>query len=229
MIAYVSMDLSTELPNIPDFTAQAELAKALAHPHRLALLQQITLGESSVDQLAELTGLSLANASQHLQHLRRAGCVATRRDGKRVFYRLHSVEMAKVLVALKGYAEHQETEVRQVLRQSRQRPEGMDWVSIRDLLSRMDDGTLVLLDVRSDDEFTQGHLPGAINIPIEQLEQRINELSLNADVVAYCKGQYCVLTSEAVSILRASGRDAKPLAGGVSEWCAAGLMTESDR
>lgn len=219
------MDLSTETPTPADFVAQAELAKALAHPHRLALLQQITLGETSVDQLAELTGLSLANASQHLQLLKRAGCVTTRREGKRVFYRLHSVEMAEVLIALKGYADRQ-TQVRQVLRESRQHPEDMEWVSIRDLLSRMDDGTVVLLDVRSDDEFMQSHLPGAINIPIEQLERRISELSENTDVIAYCRGQYCVLTAEAVAILRTKGHRARPLAGGVSEWTAAGLATE---
>lgn len=221
------MDLSTETLTPADFVAQAELAKALAHPHRLALLQQITLGETSVDQLAELTGLSLANASQHLQLLKRAGCVATRREGKRVFYRLHSVEMAEVLIALQGYADRQ-TQVRQVLRESRQHPEDMEWVSIRDLLSRMDDGTVVLLDVRSDDEFMQSHLPGAINIPIEQLEQRISELSKSADVIAYCRGQYCVLTAEAVAILRTKGHRARPLAGGVSEWTAAGLATEKN-
>ncbi|NYT25825.1 metalloregulator ArsR/SmtB family transcription factor [Alcaligenaceae bacterium] len=222
------MDLSTATPANTDFTAQAEVAKALAHPHRLALLRQIALGECSVDQLAELTGLSLANASQHLQQLKRAGCVLTRRDGKHVFYRLSSVEMADVLVTLGSYVEYQQVQIKKVLARSRQRPEGMEWVSIRDLLSRMDAGTVVLLDVRPDDEFVQGHLPGALNIPIEQLEQRMSELSENADVVAYCQGQYCVLTVDAVDILRAGGRRARPLAGGVSEWRAAGLTTEND-
>src|SRR5690554_1453874 len=102
----------------------------------------------------------------------------------------------------------------------------MDWVSIRDLLGRMEAGAVVLLDVRTDDEYSQGHLPGALNIPIEQLEQRMDELSENTDVVAYCQGQYCVLTMDAVNILRAGGKRARPLAGGVSEWRAAGLTTE---
>jgi len=220
------MDLSTPSPAPADFTVQAEVAKALAHPHRLALLQQIVLGECSVDQLAELTGLSLANASQHLQQLKRAGCVLTRRDGKHVFYRLSSVEMANVLVALGRYAGYRQAQIREVLVRSRQRPEGMEWVSLRDLLGRMDEGTVVLLDVRSDEEFAEGHLPGAVNIPIEQLEGRMGELSKSADVVAYCQGQYCVLTMDAVNILRSSGRQASPLAGGVSEWAAAGLTTE---
>lgn len=223
------MDLSTQPLPEPDFTAQAEVAKALAHPHRLALMRQIALSECSVEQLAELTGLSLANASQHLQQLKRAGCVATRRDGKRVFYRLSSVKMADVLVTLAGYVGYQQARIREVLAQSRQRPEGMEWVSIRDLLGRMDDGAVVLLDVRSDDEFAQSHLPGAVNIPIEQLEQRISELSGHADVIAYCQGQYCVLTMEAVNILRAQGKRASPLAGGVSEWRAAGLAAEKPR
>jgi rhodanese-related sulfurtransferase/biotin operon repressor len=211
-----------------DFAAQADIAKALAHPHRLALLRQIALGECCVEQLAELTGLSLANASQHLQQLKRAGCVLTRRDGKHVHYRLSCVQMADVLVALGSYAGHRQALIEKVLVQSRQQPQDMESVSIRDLLARMDDGTVVLLDVRSGDEFAQGHLPGSINIPIGQLEQRVSELAETADVVAYCKGQYCVLTMEAVNILRTSGRHAAPLAAGVSEWRAAGLMTESD-
>ncbi|MFA7670308.1 MAG: metalloregulator ArsR/SmtB family transcription factor [Burkholderiaceae bacterium] len=222
------MDLSSSSVINTDFTAQAEVAKALAHPHRLALLRQIALGECSVDQLAELTGLSLANASQHLQQLKRAGCVLTRRDGKHVFYRLSSVEMANVLVTLSSYVEYQQGQIKKVLASSRQSPEGMEWVSIRDLLGRMDAGTVVLLDVRTDDEYSQGHLPGALNIPIEQLEQRMDELSGNADVVAYCQGQYCVLTMDAVNILRAGGKRARPLAGGVSEWRAAGLTTEDE-
>jgi len=211
----------------PDFTAQAEVAKALAHPHRLALLQQIVLGECPVDKLAELTGLSVANASQHLQQLKRAGCVLTRRKGKRVLYRLSSVEMVNVLITLNNYAERQQAQIQHALRQSRQYPEKMEWVSIRDLLDRVNNGTTILLDVRPDDEFTQGHLPGALNIPIEQLEERISELSRDTDIIAYCQGQYCVLTMEAVTILRTAGRQARPLAGGVSEWNAAGLTTQS--
>ncbi|MBN9461098.1 MAG: ArsR family transcriptional regulator [Burkholderiales bacterium] len=210
------------------FAAQADVAKALGHPHRLALLQQIALGESSVERLAELSGLSVANASQHLQHLKRAGCVLARRDGKHVFYRLSSVPMADVLVALGNYVGYRQAQISEVLVQSRQQPEGMESVSIRDLLGRIEDGTVVLLDVRQDDEFAQDHLPGAVNIPLEQLERRVDELSENADIVAYCKGQYCVLTMEAVNILRASGRRARPLAGGVSEWRAAGLMSAKD-
>lgn len=213
----------------PDFITQAEVAKALAHPHRLALLQQIALGECPVDRLSELTGLSVANTSQHLQQLKRAGCVSSRRDGKRVFYRLSSVEMADVLVTLNNYAEHQRAQIQHALKQSRQYPEKMEWVSIRDLLDRVNNnGTMILLDVRPDDEFEQGHLPGALNIPIEQLEERIDELSRDIDIIAYCQGQYCVLTVEAVMILRAAGFQARPLVGGVSEWSAAGLPTESN-
>ena len=223
------MDPSIQTPPMPDIDAQADVAKAMAHPHRLALLRQIALGESSVEQLAELADLSLANASQHLQQLKRAGCVLARREGKRVFYRLSSVQMADVLVALGSYVSQRQAQISKVLAQSRQHPKDMESVSIRDLLARMEDGTILLLDVRSGDEFARGHLPGSINIPIDQVEQRMSELSETAEVVAYCKGQYCVLTMEAVSILRSSGRRASPLAGGVSEWRAAGLMTQSVR
>lgn len=222
------MDRSTHSPASAELAAQAEVAKALGHPHRLVLLQQVALGESSVERLAELTNLSLPNASQHLQQLKRAGCVLARRDGKHVFYRLSPVPVSDVLVALRDYVRYRQAQISEVLTQSRQWPEGMEPVSIRDLLGRIEDGTVVLLDVRSDDDFAQDHLPGAINIPLEQLEQRIGELSGNADIVAYCKGPYCVLTTEAVNLLRARGRHARALAGGVSEWRAAGLRTVKD-
>lgn len=226
---FKTMNLITQPPTDIGLDVQANVAKALAHPHRLALLRQIALGDCCVDELAELTGLSLANASQHLQQLKRAGCILARREGKHIFYRLSCIQMADVLVALDTYVNDRQEQAGKVVAQSRQQPEDMESVSLRDLLGRMDDGAVVLLDVRSDNEFSQAHLPGSINIPIEQLEQRVDELSKNADVVAYCKGQYCVLTTEAVNILRASGRNARPLAGGVSEWRAAGLTTASGR
>lgn len=206
---------------------QAKVARALAHPHRLALLRQIALGECAVEQLAEYTGLSIANASQHLQQLRRAGCVATHRDGKRVCYRLRSTQIAKVLVTLAGYVEYQQSEIQGGLEHSRHNPDDMEQVSIRELIDRMNAGSVVLLDLRSDEEFARGHLPGAVHIPIEELADRIGELSEHTDVIAYCQGQYCVLTMKAVEILRSKGKRATALAGGVHEWQAAGLKTET--
>lgn len=218
-------------PNFPiDATSRldplAEVAKTLGHPHRLALLEQIVRGERSVETLAELTGISVANASQHLQHLKRAGCVQARRDGKRMLYRLGPGPLATVVAALHDYVEFQHTRIRQAITDSRQRPQEMESVSIDGLLDRLEEGVVVLLDIRGDDEFAQGHLPGAINIPLEQLADRVGELSQGAEVVAYCRGPYCVLSMQAVSILQAHGVQAMPLAGGVPEWRAAGLSVE---
>ncbi len=201
----------------------AEVAKTLGHPHRLALLEQIVRGERSVEKLAELTGISVANASQHLQHLKRAGCVQTRRDGKHMLYRLGPGPLAAVVSALHDYVAFQHARIREAITDSRQRPQEMESVSIDSLLDRLEEGAVVLLDIRDGDEFAQGHLPGAINIPLEQLADRVGELSRGTEVVAYCRGPYCVLSMQAVTILQTLGVQATALAGGVPEWRAAGL------
>lgn len=212
----------------PDrFTALADVAKTLGHPHRLALLEFIAQGECSVERLAELSGLSVANTSQHLQHLRRAGCAQARRDGKHMLYRLGSGPLLDVLATLAGFVEHQQAEIHQVITESRNQREQMDAVSIQELLIRATDDAVVLLDVRSHEEYAQGHLPGAINIPLEHLAARIGELSKDVDIVAYCRGRYCVLSADAVTVLRSGGRQARPLAGGVPEWQAAGLAVQA--
>lgn len=214
-------------PSPERLAALAEVAKALGHPHRLALLQHIAQGERSVESLAELAELSVANASQHLQHLRRAGCVQTRRDGKHILYGVGSGPVLHVLAALHEYVEHQQAQILDVLTESRHQREHMQAVTIQELLGRAADDTVVLLDVRPREEYARGHLPGAINIPFEHLVERVGELADNVDIVAYCRGRYCVLTAEAVTVLRASGRRARALAGGVPEWQAAGLAVEA--
>lgn len=127
---------------------------------------------------------------------------------------LSSAKIADVLVILAGYVKFQQARIRAILMQSRQHPEGMEWVSLGNLISRMNDGTVVLLNLRPDEEFAQSHLSGAFNVPIEQLAQRISKLSTNTEVIVHCKGRYCVLTMEAVNILRARGKRASLLAGG---------------
>ncbi|WP_171962099.1 ArsR/SmtB family transcription factor [Bordetella trematum] len=205
----------------------AEVAKALGHPHRLALLELIVREERSVETLAVLTGISVANASQHLQHLKRAGCVQTRREGKQIFYLLGDGPLAAVVASLHDYAKFQRDRIRSVLTESRKKPQAMESVSIQALLARMDSGSVVLLDVRSDGEYARRHLPGAISIPLAQLADRAGELSNTTEIVAYCDGRYCVLSSKAADILRKRGLKASQLEGGVDEWQAAGLAVDT--
>ncbi len=208
------------------FIELAEIARTLGHAHRLVLLDHIAQGERAVERLAELSGLSVANASQHLQHLRRAGFVQTRRDGKRVLYRMGAGPIANLLASLRDYAEHQHAEIKEFVADSIHQRERLEGVSIKELLSRMETESVVLLDVRPEEEFVLGHLPGAINIPAEELERRLSELPPNVDIVAYCRGPYCVLSTHAVVALRANGLQARRLSAGFPEWKAEGLRVE---
>ena len=208
------------------FTEFAELARTLGHAHRLMLLDYIAQGERPVERLAELSGLSVANTSQHLQHLKRAGFVATRRDGKRVLYRLGRGPVLKLLDALHQYAEYNRAEVRQLLADSVNRRERLEMISREELLHRMQENSVTLLDVRPPEEFALGHLPGAINIPFAELEQRLAELPAMREIVAYCRGPYCVMSFDAVDMLQARGLRARRLESGFPDWKAAGLSVE---
>ena len=181
-------------PKTELFEQFAELARVLGHGNRLELLEHAAQGERSVERLAQLTGLSLANASQHLQVLRRAGFVRSRRDGKRMLYRLGDGPVIELLGALRRYAEHGRAEVRGIVSDYFNRLDSLDPVSREALVKRLDDGSVVLLDVRPEDEFALGHLPGALNIPFADLERRLAELPKDTQIVAYCRGPYCVLS-----------------------------------
>ena len=209
--------------------ALAEVAKALGHEHRVELIEQLAQGPRSVEALAERVGLSVANASQHLQQLRRAGLVATQRDGKRVLYRLADeveTDIVLLLGALRHVAEHAVASMERIVAAYFQARDGLEPVAARELLARLRDGDVVILDVRPEDEFGLGHLPGALNIPLRQLEQRLSELPRKQEIVAYCRGPYCVLSFEAVAELRARGFKIRRLEQGFPEWKAAGLPIE---
>lgn len=209
------------------FADIAELAKTLGNAHRLMLLEHIAQGERSVERLAELCALSIANASQHLQQLRRAGFVQTRRDGKHVLYRLGNGPILPVLAALRHHAEHNRSEIHELVADSIRRRERLEAISSAELLARMHEGSVTLLDVRSHEEFALGHLPGAINIPAEELERRFAELPADQEIVAYCRGPYCILSVDAVAALRAKGLQARRLENGFPDWKAAGLDVET--
>jgi rhodanese-related sulfurtransferase/DNA-binding MarR family transcriptional regulator len=215
--------MSIPNPKLALFAQFAAVAKALAHPHRLELLEQLAQGERSVEVLADRTGLSIANASQHLQHMRRAGLVANRRDGKFIYYRLADDSVLELLAALRTIAERNLAEVERVVRSYFHDRDGLEPVSREELLRQSRAGAVTILDVRPEDEFLLGHLPGAVNIPLRELEVRLTELDPAQEIVAYCRGPYCVLSYEAVAALRARGFKVRRLEDGLPEWRAAGL------
>ena len=218
-----STGVSSVNPKRALFGQFAAVAKALAHEHRLELIEHLGQGERSVERLAELSGLSIANASQHLQHLRRAGLVAARRAGKHVLYRLADDAVVALLAALRSIAERALGEVEKVVAGYFRKRDELEPVSHKELMRRLKDGSVTLLDVRPEDEFTLGHIPGALNIPLRALEKRLAELPKRREIVAYCRGPYCVLSFEAVAALRARGFKVRRLADGLPEWRAAGL------
>ena len=217
---------SSDNPKRRVFAELASLAKGLGHPHRLELLEQLAPGVRRVETLAARTGISVANASQHLQQLRRAGLAAGRRDGRRVFYRLTDDAVVGLLGALREIAERNVAEVERVVASYFRKRDELEPVSRSELRHRMRDGLVTVLDVRPSDEFALGHLPGAVNIPLAELERRLAELPRKVEIVAYCRGPYCVLSFEAVAALRTRGFKARRLEDGLPEWRAAGLPIE---
>ena len=207
----------------------AELARILGHHHRLILLEHIARGEQPVERLVEASGLSVANTSQHLQQLRRGGFVQTRRDGKRVLYSLSQGPLAALLGGLRQYVDYNHGQIRELLADSEQQPGRLEGISREELRQRLQEGGMTLLDVRSPQEFALGHLPGAINIPVEELEQRLAELPACQELVAYCRGPYCVLSHNAAALLRAKGFRVRRLDDGFVDWQAAGLGVETTR
>ena len=215
--------MSSESPKQALFAQFAAVAKAVAHPHRLELLEQLAQGERSVEVLANRTRVSIANASQHLQHMRRAGLLAARRECKFVFHRLADDAVLDLLAAVRRIAERNTAEVERVVRRYFQNRDSLEPVSRAELMDRLKAGLVTVLDVRPEDEFALCHLPGAINVPLSELERRLVDLDPDQEVVAYCRGPYCVLSYEAVAMLRARGFKARRLEEGLPQWRAAGL------
>jgi ArsR family transcriptional regulator len=204
----------------------AAIGRALGHPHRLEMLEHLGQRERGVEALAQRVGLTVANTSQHLQQLRRAGLVKSRRQGKFVLYSLADDSVTELLGALFQVGERNLAEVDRVLRGYFSERDSMEPVTPEELLERTREGLVTVLDVRPPDEFAAGHLPGAINIPLSELEERVGELADGREVIAYCRGPYCVLSFEAVAALRERGIPARRLEDGLPEWRAAGLPLE---
>ncbi len=206
----------------------ANAAKALSHAHRLDLLELLAQGERSVDALAKVAGLTVANTSQHLQYLRRAGLVTSRKRGLYVFYSLAGDDVIDLLRALRRTTERHISEVDRVVSGYFNERDSLEAVSRKELLKRTREGLVTVLDVRPSEEFEAGHIPGAVNLPLKDLKKRLSRLPKGQEIIAYCRGPYCVLAFEAVAALRKKGFKARRLEEGYPEWKAAGLPVETD-
>jgi rhodanese-related sulfurtransferase/DNA-binding transcriptional ArsR family regulator len=203
------------------------IAKAIDSPRRLELIDLLAQGERSVEDLASEAALSIANTSQHLQVLRRARLVETRKQGLRVYYRLGHPEVYDVARAVRGLAKARLAELNQLVQTYLESRDELEPVPREELLRRVRAGRAVVIDVRPRAEYRAGHIPGALSIPLEELETRLGELPARKEVVAYCRGPYCVMAYEAVARLRARGRRARRLTDGFPEWRASGLPVQA--
>ncbi|HKU38423.1 MAG TPA: metalloregulator ArsR/SmtB family transcription factor [Polyangiales bacterium] len=205
----------------------ARIGKAVSAPKRLELLDLLCQGPRSVEQLAEQTSLSIANASQHLKVLRAARLVEAEKRGLYVQYRLADAEVGGFFHALRSLAQARLAEVEQVTRTYLEQRRAMEPVAGGELLRRVKSGEVTVLDVRPDSEYRAGHIPGAISIPLAELKDRLKELPKHREIVAYCRGPYCVMALDAVELLRKKGFNARHMAEGVIEWRARGRRIDT--
>lgn len=209
------------------FKQFAHIAKAMGSSNRLEMLDFLAQCEYSVEKLANVMGLSVANTSHHLQLLRQAGLVETRKETQRVYYRLSGDDVIDLVTSLRNVAERHLAEVNQLVNTYLVSKDSLEPIPREELLNRVQLGLVTVLDVRPSNEYAAGHVPGAVNIPLSKLEQYLQELDPNQEVVAYCRGPHCVLAFDVVARLREKGHNARRLQDGFPEWKQAGLPVES--
>ncbi len=200
------------------FEQFARVAKSLASPNRLELLETMAQSEKSVDALAQATGMSVANTSHHLQILRDSGLAVSRKEGLQVFYRLSDDKIPTLMGCISGIAEKHLAEVERIVREHFDTRDSLTPVGRDELLDRVRGGETMVIDVRPANEYQAGHIPGAVNIPVDELPQHLATLPHGQEIVAYCRGPYCMLAYEAVAKLREAGYQARRLADGFPEW-----------
>ena len=206
----------------------ARLGKAVSAPKRLELLDLLCQGPKTVELLADQAALSVANASQHLQVLRAARLVEAEKQGLHVEYRLAGEDVCEFFLALRTLAEGRLAEIEVVTREYLARRDAMETVAGAELLRRVKSGAVTVLDVRPSEEYRAGHIPGAVSIPLGELKARFKELPKNREVVAYCRGPYCVFALEAVALLRKKGFNADRLREGVPDWRNRGWRVDTE-
>ncbi|MFV1984195.1 MAG: ArsR/SmtB family transcription factor [Thiohalomonadales bacterium] len=210
------------------FNQFARVGKALGNGNRLELLEFLAQSERSVEQLSKVAGLTLANTSQHLQHLRQAGLVTTRKQGLKVYYKISGIDVMTLLQNLRLVSERHVAEVDRLVNSYLTVKDSLEPIPREELLSRVRDGLVMVLDVRPAEEYAAGHVPGAVNIPLRELKHRLEELDKNQEIVAYCRGPHCVLAFDAVASLRQQGLKARRMEDGYPEWKTAGLPVEEN-
>jgi len=207
----------------------ARIGKALSNGHRLELLEVLAQGEHSVEVLAQETGMPVANASQHLQVLRSAQLVEVRREGVYLYYRLADEQVFTLWQTMRQVGERRLAEVERIVQTYLHDRSLLQPISATELIQRLSAGNIILLDVRPAEEYAAGHLPDAISIPVSDLHLRLPELAREKEIVAYCRGPYCVFADEALTVLRANGYQARRLEQGPPEWRALGLPVVSEK
>jgi len=204
----------------------ARIGKALSSPRRLEIVDLLAQGERTVEEIAKETSMSVASASQHLQTLKAARMVEARREGIYMHYRLADEDVFRTWQAVRAFAESRLSEVDGVVETYLVDRDALEAVDSSDLLERLRDGSVVVLDVRPEEEYRAGHIPGALSVPVDTLEAALKTLPRDREVVAYCRGPYCVFSDEAVAFLRARGYRARRLGQGLPDWQAAGMPVE---
>lgn len=208
------------------YTELASLTRSLGNPHRLEIIELLAQGEFSVEQIAEQTSLSVANASQHLQVLKAARLVDTHRAGHSIYYRLASANVFKAWKALRALGIESNATIGKVVTEFRKAKFNYQPVTIDELVRKVKSGKVTILDVRPEHEYNKGHIANAVSIPIDQLAKRLKELPKRTEVVAYCRGPFCVFADEAVALLSKSGYKATRLEEGFPDWSVKGLPVE---
>ncbi len=208
------------------FSHFARVGKALGNGNRLELLEYLAQGERSVDELSKVSGLTIANTSQHLQQLRQSGLVSSRKEGLKVYYMLSGDDVIGLLDALRGVAERHVADVEKLVNSYLTVRDELEPLPRQELLERARDGLVTVLDVRPPEEYAAGHVRGAVNVPLPELERYLQALSPDQEIVAYCRGPHCVLAFDAVARLREKGLRARRLEDGYPVWKTAGFPVE---
>lgn len=211
------------------FEEFARIGRALASARRMELLDLLCQGERSVEELASATSMGITNTSQHLQVLKAARLVEVRREGSRALYRAADPAVCRLLYELQRIGRARLGEADRIAREHLERHDELEPVGRADLLARVRRSEVVVIDVRPVREYEAGHVAGAISLPLEELEARLHELPRDVEIVAYCRGPFCVLAPQALAILRDAGFRARRLDGGLPEWRAAGFPVEVGR